>query len=453
MMQRVVEWLARRPRALLLVVAMALVAAVVNEASFQHSHATLARGVALTDAHIQAARTVQILIDAEASASAYLNSSRAADAADYRHAAQKLPEAQDAMFRLIARLDPDDQLSVEPLRTRIGERVQSLAQWVALASAGQQSQAQQLATSDRARLNLAELRLGFEQMLARAASVQEMALGSLYNAMRLNRVALHALAMLTVLALLLIMRQLHAADGERVLERRRLESQIGTRTSELRELAGHLVDAREDERGRVARELHDEMGGLFTAMKLEFSRLRRVPDMPAAAHARLAGIESRLNNGIALKRRIVENLRPTSLDQLGLCAALEMLCTDTAANLGIAMHHNLQPVPLSKEAELTVYRLVQEALTNISKYAQARVVNVSLAGAGGPPNGMATVSVQDDGRGFNLATVRAAQHGLLGMRVRVESHAGILMIDSAPGGGTRITAQLPTAGLPMPRHD
>ena len=265
--------------------------------------------------------------------------------------------------------------------------------------------------------------------------------------------ALHALAMLTVLALLLIMRQLHAADGERVQERRRLESQIGTRTSELRELAGHLVDAREDERGRVARELHDEMGGLFTAMKLEFSRLRRVPDMPAAAHARLAGIESRLNNGIALKRRIVENLRPTSLDQLGLCAALEMLCTDTAANLGIAMHHNLQPVPLSKEAELTVYRLVQEALTNISKYAQARVVNVSLAGAGGPPNGMATVSVQDDGRGFNLATVRAAQHGLLGMRVRVESHAGILMIDSSPGGGTRITAQLPTAGLPMPRHD
>ena len=237
-------------------------------------------------------------------------------------------------------------------------------------------------------------------------------------------------------------------------ERDKLENLVAQRTESLNDLATHLQDVRENERSHLARELHDELGALLTAAKLNVMRVKSRLDPGAAElQERIQELTQILNDGIALKRRIVENLRPTSLDQLGLCAALEMLCTDTAANLGIAMHHNLQPVPLSKEAELTVYRLVQEALTNISKYAQARVVNVSLAGAGGRPNGMATVSVQDDGRGFNLATVRAAQHGLLGMRVRVESHAGILMIDSAPGGGTRITAQLPTAGLPMPRHD
>ena len=124
---------------------------------------------------------------------------------------------------------------------------------------------------------------------------------------------------------------------------------------------------------------------------------------------------------------------------LGLCVALEMLCADSAANLGIAVHQHLTSVPLDKDAELTVYRLVQESLTNISKYAQASEVVVKLETVGH----LARITVQDNGRGFERAAVPPGHHGLLGMRVRVESHAGTFLIHSAPGRGTLIRAELP----------
>jgi signal transduction histidine kinase len=233
---------------------------------------------------------------------------------------------------------------------------------------------------------------------------------------------------------------LREIDARKARESDHLAHQIALRTAELRELAGYLVNTREDERSRLARELHDEMGGLLTAMKLELARLRRVPDVPAVALQRAAGIEQRLNESIAVKRRIVENLRPSSLDQLGLVAALEVLCEDMATSLNIPVTHTLATVPLDKESELTVYRLVQESLTNISKYARARHVWVTLE----QRDNRAVVTVRDDGRGFQVDDVGAGHHGLSGMRVRVEAHAGRLTIASGPAQGTCISAELPT---------
>ncbi len=446
MFKQAIDTFARGRWALPAVLVMGLVALSVNESTYQHSHYTLTRGIALTDARIQAAHTLQVLSDAETNARAFLISEQPADVSAYRQAARALPAAQEGAFRLIAQVDPERTVSVDKVRSQIDERLLTLERWMTLAAAGQRSQAQQLAGSDLGRARFAELRQEFDQVLGRAASVQQVARRSLYDAMMLNRVALHGMVLLAMVGLVLFMRQLRQTDLQLAQEQLRLEHQIGARTAELRELAGHLVDAREDERGRVARELHDEMGGLLTAMKLEFARLRRVPDLPTAARERVAGIEARLNDGIALKRRIVENLRPSSLDQLGLCVALEMLCTDTANNLGIAVHRHLESVPLDKDAELTVYRLVQESLTNISKYAQAREVVVRLETVGQH----ARVTVQDNGRGFQTAAVPAGHHGLLGMRVRVESHAGSLTIDSAPGSGTTIRAELPVS---LPRAE
>ena len=450
MFQQAIGTFARERWALPTVLMLALAAVVVNETTYQHSHYTLVRGIALTDARIRAAQTLQLLSDAETSARAFLISEQAADVTAFRQAALALAAAQEGAFKLIAAVDPEHTVSVDKVRSRIGDRLQTLERWMSLAAAGQRNQAQQLAGGDQGRLNFAELRLEFDQVLGRAAAVQQVARSSLYQAMMLNRVALHGMVLLSALGLVLFMRQLRRSDQQLAQEQMRLEHQIGARTAELRELAGHLVDAREDERGRLARELHDEMGGLLTAMKLEFARLRRVPDLPAAARERVAGIEARLHDGIALKRRIVENLRPSSLDQLGLCVALEMLCADTATILGIAVHQRLEPVQLDKDAELTVYRLVQESLTNISKYAQAREVIVNLATVGQ----YARITVQDNGRGFDTTAVAPGHHGLLGMRIRVESHAGTLMIDSAVGRGTLVRADLPAAQpMPGPKTD
>jgi signal transduction histidine kinase len=305
--------------------------------------------------------------------------------------------------------------------------------------------ARTLASSDRGRADLAELRQDFDAVLKRAEAVQNTARASLFDAILLNRLALHLAVVVSLVALGLFLRQLREIDEQKARESEYLAHQIALRTAELRELAGYLVNAREDERSRLARELHDEMGGLLTAMKLELARLRRVPEVPAVALQRASGIEQRLNESIAVKRRIVENLRPSSLDQLGLVAALEVLCEDTATSLNIPVDHTLSSVSLDKESELTVYRLVQESLTNISKYARARHAWVTLE----QRDNRAVVTVRDDGKGFEVNDVAAGHHGLTGMRVRVEAHAGRLTIDSAPGQGTRIRAELPLRTKPV----
>ncbi|MDP1686786.1 ATP-binding protein [Hydrogenophaga sp.] len=439
MIKSSIERVARTRYVMPVVLVLAVVAFVVIEGAFQHSRTTLTQGIALTDARLQAGRVLQSLTDAELAARAFLINGQAADREDYRQSITALAEAQSGAFQLIADVDPQRSVSVEAVRMRIQARVTAMEAWMDTAERGKRTQARLLASSDRGRASYADLREEFDLVLGRAAALQDHARMSLFDAIMINRVALHVLVLVSVLGLVLFTRQLRYSDEQKRRESEHLASQVALRTAELRELAGHLVTTREDERGRLARELHDELGGLFTAMKLELARLRRVTELPASALERMGGIEQRLNEGIAVKRRIIENLRPSSLDQLGLVPALEVLCQDAASSLGIAVNTQLQTVSLDKECELTVFRLVQESLTNISKYAQAGQVWVGLEGHGE----WVRVSVRDDGRGFHAHAVPTRHHGLIGMRVRVESHAGHLTISSSPGEGTHIVAQLP----------
>jgi signal transduction histidine kinase len=209
---------------------------------------------------------------------------------------------------------------------------------------------------------------------------------------------------------------------------------------QLTELAQHLQTAREDERSRLARELHDELGALLTAAKLDAARIKsRLGTGAPEAAERLAHLNEILNNGIALKRRIIEDLRPSSLNNLGLVAALEIQAREFGERCGIEVDCTLEPVALRPSAELTAYRLVQEAFTNIAKYAKAKRVEVNFAAR----DGVAEISVRDDGVGFDPSLRRPSAHGLLGMRYRVEAEGGRLALESSPGHGTRIHATLP----------
>ena len=146
-----------------------------------------------------------------------------------------------------------------------------------------------------------------------------------------------------------------------------------------------------------------------------------------------------LNSGIALGRRIIEDLRPSALGTLGLVATLEILIDEYAQNSGVQVHRELAPVALDADAELMVYRLVQEALTNISKHAKAQQVWVSL----GERQGQVEVSVRDDGAGFDPQAQTSSAYGLVGMRFRVEAEGGSLTVDSKRGQGTLIQVRLP----------
>jgi len=274
------------------------------------------------------------------------------------------------------------------------------------------------------------------------ASAQE-----IERSLRLSRMGIAAVALIGLLAFYMYLRQTHALQTahEReqealARERDRLEQLVRERTASLSQLANHLQQVREDERAHLARELHDELGALLTAAKLDLARLKSRVDMQQPENAeRIRHLTDTLNSVIALKRRIIENLRPSSLSNLGLTAALEILARDFAQHGNLQVDTSLEDVPLSDTAQLTVYRLVQESLTNIGKYAHARKVLICVHKH---PDHVA-VQVRDDGRGFDPAGVPADAHGLLGMRHRVEAAGGQFSVQSTPGQGTIVSATLP----------
>ena len=284
-------------------------------------------------------------------------------------------------------------------------------------------------------------------LIAAATEHVERSRGEVFRLLNVTRFGLAAGILAALFAFVLYTqqtRQLQRADEahSQLLEAERdaLESQVQERTARLTELATHLQQAVEDERAHLARELHDELGALLTAAKLDVARLksRLPPDSPELIE-RLKHLTETLNQGIALKRRIIEDLRPSSLSNLGLVASLEILLREFGERSHLVIESALEPVDLNENSDLTIYRVVQESLTNISKYAKATRVAITLK------NYVyhAEVSVTDDGAGFDPRAVPQASHGLVGMRHRIEACGGRLDVTSSPGNGTRITATIP----------
>lgn len=255
------------------------------------------------------------------------------------------------------------------------------------------------------------------------------------------------LALLVVLFFLLHQQARMRQRLNEVLQREKaaLESQVAQRTAELRDLATWLTNAREAERARIARELHDELGALLTAAKLDTGWIAR--KLPPAVMAGLVGrferLQATLNQGIAIKRRVVNDLRPPLLAELGLVDALSSFIDSSpgAGELRIETafpdHLPELPAPLA----LALFRIAQEALTNVHKHAGATMVKLSLAAEGGD----LVLRVEDNGRGFSPAALSGGTHGLSGMRHRVQMFAGRLAVRSRPGGGTVIEARIPFA--------
>ena len=228
-------------------------------------------------------------------------------------------------------------------------------------------------------------------------------------------------------------------------ERDQLDTEVRERTVQLSELTTHVMKVQEAERGRMAQELHDEMGALLTAAKLDTARIKSrlgqlgVDDEKITQ--RLQHLVESLHAGVAFKRPLIEELQPSSLTHLGLRATLENYAREFSERTEISVETDIEPVDLAPDAQLVVFRVMQEALTNISKYAQATHVRVMLH----DKKDYALLQVLDDGVGFNVNQKAHASYGLSGMRHRLEAMHGSLRIVSAPGRGTRIEGSLPQA--------
>jgi len=219
--------------------------------------------------------------------------------------------------------------------------------------------------------------------------------------------------------------------------------------SDLRKLSANLVNAREDERRRIARELHDELGQRLTALKMELAALATQPDAPTREQ-RIASMVEMVDDTVASVRRIATELRPLMLDDLGLVAAIEWLAQNWSARMGVRVKLHLEPrLPeIGDAATIALYRVVQEALTNIARHARAREVRIELRRGAGALR----LSVQDDGVGFDETSIyREGSHGLMGIRERTHMLGGELRIGNARQGGGRISVRLPLRLAREPR--
>jgi PAS domain S-box-containing protein len=225
--------------------------------------------------------------------------------------------------------------------------------------------------------------------------------------------------------------------------RRQADEALLASQRELRELSARVLEAREEEKARIARELHDELGQLLTALKMDLSWVReRVHE--GELTPKLDEMGKLLDQTVGSTRRISADLRPLMLDDLGLAAAASWLVEDFGKRYGITSRIEvtgdgaLENLP--KSSATAVYRAIQESLTNIARHAEAKNAWVVLAAE----NGSLEVEVEDDGRGIapeDLAKVRSL--GLKGMRERIAFLGGSFEVARAARGGTRLRIKLP----------
>jgi signal transduction histidine kinase len=239
----------------------------------------------------------------------------------------------------------------------------------------------------------------------------------------------------------------YAGRLEDQLRQQMAKDEESTRT--LQRLSSQLINAQEEERRSIARELHDEVGQVLTAIKVELAVAQRAIEADGGRAQVLQDARSIADGALHTVRDLSHLLHPPMLDDLGLPAAIEWYLRGFSKRhgIGVDLLHDPMPERLTPETEAAAYRIVQEALTNVAKHARATVCRVFVQRL---PN-TALITIEDNGAGFDLPAVIQAPDrglGLIGIRERVTQLQGTLRLESAPGKGTRLTVELPARSRP-----
>ena len=418
----------------------------INEVSFQQSTTAVAQMEQAQQTRSGINRLVRQMLDAETGQRGYLLTGDPRYLEPYNTATGDIVQNLDALRRLFPP-NQDQRSDFDIMSNHVSRKLAEMDLSVRMRKEGNEDGWKFVLTTDVGKEQMEAIRVQSAKLSASSIKKMEQGQIQIRKALQLSRIGIATTALVGLLAFYMYLMQTKAllASGLREqesLQRERdlLEKQVRERTASLAKLATHLQNVREDERGHLARELHDELGALLTAAKLDVARLksRLAGNLPEASE-RLEHLTRTLNTGIALKRRIVEDLRPSSLSHLGLVASLEILAREFEERSGLSITTDLETVELGGSAQLTVYRLVQESLTNIAKYAGATQVEISLHNF----DSYITVEVKDNGKGFELESIGPGSHGLAGMRHRVEAAGGKLTVASTEGIGTQVGAVMP----------
>jgi signal transduction histidine kinase len=242
----------------------------------------------------------------------------------------------------------------------------------------------------------------------------------------------------------LLMRDAARRERDRLAAERQgqeFEKLLELRTRELSDLSTHLQELAEEEKSELARHLHDELGGLLTAAKMDLSWMQsRLTEAPYGA--RLTQLGTVLDEAMDLKRRVVEQLRPSLLDHFGLPTALrahvEAVCSKAQLQCEVMMSEDAESIP--KECSIALFRVIQEGLANVVRHANAKQVRLALTS----DEQRYLLLLIDDGSGMKLDEPRFQwSHGLAGMRQRVQAMGGRFAIESSPAEGTTLRVELP----------
>jgi len=225
-----------------------------------------------------------------------------------------------------------------------------------------------------------------------------------------------------------------------------LDVKVRERTAELEELAGRLIHAQEQERSRIGRELHDHISQMLGVLTIRLDQLRAEETTPSSVAAVLGELRAHTAEITDDIHGLSHRLHSSALDYLGLVPALHKLVNEFAARHGIDVQftHDAMPAPLPSTVALSLFRVVEEGLTNVVKHSQAASAQVRVSG---DADGI-SLWIHDDGRGFApLALETGAGLGFVSMRERLRTLRGTVRVDSAPGEGTTIEVRVPAASI------
>jgi len=393
-----------------------------------------------------------LVTDAESGLRGYFLSNSDTYLGPLRTARQELQREFDGLQTLLAD-NPSQLRNLAQLRTLVTRRVDLMSQSLEVYRHGGLQDIVAIARTQEDKTQMDEIRLQVVIMTGEQNELLAARSGAFYDEYRsaaLFGIGINIAALLVLVLFYNLIRRgfRMRLQAERALQQTNddLENLVTARTEQLSVLSRHLIRVSEEEKARLARELHDEMGANLTAIGMHLANVgeQLKHSHPAQADT-LARARATLVDTVELKRRIIEDLRPSLLDNLGLGAALESYCEDFGRTTGIDCEALIDgEVDAAGEMQaIALFRITQESLNNVAKYAQARHVVVHLAREGEA----FVLEVSDDGVGIPPDAMRRSKsHGLLGMRERAALLGGTLHVDRGVNGiGTSVHACVPVA--------
>ena len=393
------------------------------------------------------------MLDAEAAQRGFLLTEDKTYLAPYDPSVRRVPQLLDGLEESYRTAGSQAGLAaVHDLRLKAGIKIGELNSSLRLYGEFGRPAAVALVYTDLGKRTIDDIRHSAAELLAVEARMRNDLTETWVHGIRVTRFLIGLATLLGIAFLIasgtLLGRNVRRREAEAAsldARNRELDQIVKERTRNLSALSSHLQNVREAEKSALARELHDELGGLLVATKMDLIWLRRKLDNGDAQLAeRWNRVLKSLEEGVDLKRRIIENLRPTLLDNLGLVSALRWLVGETGRRSGLTCRDHYAEeglAELSPEANITLYRVAQECLTNIMKHARATEVSVDLQCT----EAEVCLVVKDNGQGIAMQRVGMPQsYGIAGMQHRVAALGGSMRIARGESGrGTIVEVRIP----------